>query len=63
MDKTLLTKWLTAGYIEEKTLHSTFDGLPQGGIISPAIFVLALSGLEETVKSASAKKDKVHVIS
>ena len=32
MDKILLTKWLRAGYIEEKTLHPTFDGVPQGGL-------------------------------
>jgi len=63
MDKTLLTKWLRAGYIEEKTLYSTFNGVPQGSVISPCILVLALSGLEETIKSVSTKKDKVHVIS
>ncbi len=64
MDKLLLTKWLRAGYIEEKTLHSTFDGVPQGSVISPCILVLALSGLEEAVKSAiSRRNDKVHVIS
>jgi len=32
MDKTLLTKWLRAGYIEEKTFHQTFDGVPQGSL-------------------------------
>jgi len=63
MDKSLLTKWLQAGYIEEKTLHQTFDGVPQGGLISPCILVLALSGLEEAVKSVTSRKDKVNVIS
>ncbi len=63
MDKTLLTKWLQAGYIEEKTLHPTFDGVPQGGIISPCILVLALSGLEETVKNVASQKDKVNIVS
>ncbi len=63
MDKTLLAKWLRAGYIEGKTLHPTFHGLPQGGVISPCILVLALSGLEETIKSATSKRDMVNVIS
>jgi len=63
MDKRLLTKWLTAGYIEERTLHPTFDGVPQGGIISPALLVIALSGLEELIKSVTLQKDKVHVVS
>ncbi len=64
MDKTLLAKWLRAGYMEEKTLHSTFDGVPQGSVISPCILVLALSGLEEAIKSVvSRRNDKVHMIS
>lgn len=62
-DKTLLTKWLAAGYIEEKTLHPTFDGVPQGGIISPALLVIALSGMEEAIKRVTSFKDKVHVVS
>ncbi|OFW85078.1 MAG: group II intron reverse transcriptase/maturase [Alphaproteobacteria bacterium RIFCSPHIGHO2_12_42_13] len=63
MDKTLLTKWLRAGYIEERTLHPTFNGVPQGGSISPCILVLAFSGLEETVKNVASIKDKVNVVS
>lgn len=63
MDRTLLTKWLRAGYIEKKTLRPTFHGVPQGGVISPCILVLALSGLEETVKSLTSPREKVNVIS
>lgn len=63
MDRNLLTKWLRAGYIEERTLHQTFNGVPQGGLISPCILVLALSGLEETIKSVASRNDKVNVIS
>ena len=63
MDKALLTKWLTAGYIEEKILHPTFNGVPQGGLISPCILVFALSGLEGAVKNVTTRKDKVNVIS
>lgn len=63
MDKILLSKWLTAGYIEERTFYPTSGGVPQGGIISPVLLVIALSGLEEAVKKATLIKDKVHVIS
>ena len=63
MDKVILSKWLTAGYMEKKALHPTYDGVPQGGVISPAILVLALKGLEETIRSVTSRKDKVNVIS
>lgn len=63
MDKALLSKWLTAGYIEEKTLHPTFEGTAQGSPISPTILVIALSGLEDAIKSATSRRDKVNVIS
>lgn len=44
-------------------LYIQFDGVPQGGSISSALLVLALRGLEETVKSVtSRRKDKVNVI-
>ncbi|MBL0942257.1 MAG: group II intron reverse transcriptase/maturase [Alphaproteobacteria bacterium] len=62
VDKILLSKWLTAGYIKEKTFYPTFNGVPQGGIISPALLVLALSGLEEALKKATSGKDKVNGI-
>ena len=61
-DKVILSKWLTAGYMEEKALHPTFNGVPQGGVISCAILVLALKGFEETIKNVASQKDKVHVI-
>jgi len=32
MDKEMLRKWLTAGYIEKKTLCRTDSGAPQGGL-------------------------------
>jgi RNA-directed DNA polymerase len=63
MDKTILSKWLTAGYIEERTFYPTSGGVPQGGIISCALLIIALSGLEDVIKKATSIKDKVHVIS
>jgi RNA-directed DNA polymerase len=46
MDKSILRKWLEAGFVEGKTLFSTEAGTPQGGIISPVLANMALDGLE-----------------
>ena len=32
MDKEILSKWLTAGYIDEGVLYQTEFGTPQGGL-------------------------------
>jgi RNA-directed DNA polymerase len=61
MDKKILEKWLNAGYIENKTLHVTEEGTPQGGIISPCLLVNVLAGLETTVKAVVRQQDKVNV--
>ncbi|OHC40119.1 MAG: hypothetical protein A3J25_19295 [Pseudomonadales bacterium RIFCSPLOWO2_02_FULL_63_210] len=34
MDKTILRRWLQAGFIDEGTLFATQAGTPQGGIIT-----------------------------
>ena len=45
-DKTILKKWLKAGYMEKGVLNPTDEGTPQGGIISPVLANMALDGLE-----------------
>jgi RNA-directed DNA polymerase len=45
-DKTILQKWLKAGYIENRILFPTEAGTPQGGIISPTLANMTLDGLE-----------------
>jgi RNA-directed DNA polymerase len=50
MDKVILKKWLTSGYMEKYVLHETTDGTPQGGIISPALSNCALDGLERLLQ-------------
>ena len=50
MDKVILEKWLTAGYMDKRVLHETTDGTPQGGIISPTLANCALDGLERLLK-------------
>lgn len=50
MDKTILRKFLKAGVMEEDVVYSSSIGAPQGGIISPTLLVMALSGLEFLLK-------------
>jgi RNA-directed DNA polymerase len=62
MDKVMLKKWLEAGYAENDEIFPTKDGTPQGGIISPALLVVTLRGLEDAVMQqiSNNRKDKVH---
>ncbi|NQY65261.1 MAG: group II intron reverse transcriptase/maturase [Alteromonadaceae bacterium] len=62
MDKIILEKWLKAGYIEKAVFNPTDEGTPQGGIISPTLLVLTLTGLEQAVKAAVDPGDKVNII-
>jgi len=62
MDKTILRKWLAAGYMEEGVVYPTEAGTPQGGIASPALANMALDGLEEIARRAAPSNQKVHVV-
>ncbi len=66
IEKEILRKWLKAGYMEKNVLHSTEEGTPQGGIISPAIANMALDGLgqhllERFPRSARGNSPKVNL--
>jgi RNA-directed DNA polymerase len=62
MDKEILSKWLSAGYIDDGALHQTELGTPQGGLASPTLLVLTLSGLEQAVLTAvNRRTDKVNI--
>ena len=63
MDRTVLNKWLSAGFIEDHLYHQTLEGTPQGGIISPTLMNLTLRGLERTVFKAAFWRDKVNMVS
>lgn len=52
IDKAILKRWLKAGYIEDQQLWATEAGVPQGGIISPAIANWALDGLQRQLLDA-----------
>ncbi|BBB57782.1 group II intron reverse transcriptase/maturase (plasmid) [Candidatus Megaera polyxenophila] len=45
MDKTILRKWLKAGYMEAGNIYPSKSGTPQGGIASPLFANMALDGL------------------
>jgi len=62
MDKTILKKWLAAGYMEEGVVHPTEAGTPQGGIASPVLANMALDGLEEIARRAISANQKVQVV-
>ncbi|MBJ7610548.1 MAG: group II intron reverse transcriptase/maturase [Candidatus Dormibacteraeota bacterium] len=44
-ERSVLHKWLKAGYMDRSMLHPTDEGTPQGGIVSPVLANLALDGL------------------
>ncbi len=65
MDKQILGKFLKAGFMENSQFHPTIAGTPQGGVCSPALAVMALSGLEGLIRSKTEKqrdKEKINMI-
>jgi RNA-directed DNA polymerase len=51
IDKSILRKFLKAGFMENGILTSTTErGTPQGAVISPALTVMTLSGLENYIR-------------
>lgn len=65
MDKIILKKFLKSGYMEKNQLYPTISGTPQGGVASPALALMALSGLEASVRSTKdhqQKQEKINMI-
>ena len=58
MDKTILRKWLKAGFMQQDVLYPTEEGTPQGGIISPVLANLALDGLEAAAAGSLSQAAK-----
>jgi len=65
MDKTILRKFLKCGFMEKNQLHPTIAGTPQGGVCSPALAVMALSGLEGSIRCTTQSqhhREKIHMV-
>src|SRR3989441_7366547 len=68
MDKTILSKWLKAGFIEKRVLKPTEEGTPQGAICSPVLANLTLDGLEAKLRekypkaSNASRKAKANLV-
>ncbi len=43
----LVERFLDAGYVDNDVFHNTTQGTPQGGLLSPLLANIALTGLEE----------------
>ena len=66
LDKAILRQWLQAGFMEKPLLSPTETGVPQGGVSSPVLMNLALTGLERHSKGAlptfqGTHRTQVHV--
>lgn len=61
MDKIILRKFLKAGFMEKGVIYPITQGAAQGGVISPTISLIALSGLERILKDIF-KTEKVNVV-
>jgi RNA-directed DNA polymerase len=67
-EKSMLGKWLKAGYMEKSVWHASENGTPQGGILSPVLANMTLDGLETLLRekypptSRGGRKSKVHMV-
>jgi len=62
MNKTILKKFLKAGYMEKGVIYPTTEGTGQGGPISPTLALMTLSGLEGKLNRLFRKGSKVQVV-
>lgn len=65
MDKIILRKFLKSGFMYNNRFYPTTAGTPQGGVISPALAVMALSGLEGLIRSTNKSqhhREKIHMV-
>lgn len=55
MERSVLRKWLKAGFMDESVFYPTEDGTPQGGVASPVLANLALDGLQQALRDRFPK--------
>src|SRR5258706_7492726 len=58
VDKSMLRKWLKAGYLENYQFYATEEGTPQGRLISPVAANMTLDGLERLLASRFSKTSR-----
>jgi len=58
--KRIFKKWLRSGYIEfgSENIHQVYEGIPQGGIISPLLMNMTLNGIEKLIEEAKLEYKK-----
>lgn len=54
----LIRKFLNAGYVEDWVFHKSYNGTPQGGIISPILANIYLDKFDKYMKEYTTKFDK-----
>jgi len=54
----VVEKFLKAGYVDNNIFHSTEEGTPQGGIISPLLANIALNGMEKILNITYKKSTR-----
>lgn len=45
----LVKRFLKAGYVDNGAFHNTYEGTPQGGLLSPLLANIALHGMEKAL--------------
>jgi RNA-directed DNA polymerase len=60
--KYIFKNWLSSGFIEfgKNVIEATYEGVPQGGIISPILMNFTLNGMEKIIEDAKIEyKNKI----
>lgn len=56
-DKTLMRRILKCGYVYQERKYPLYEGMPQGGVLSPTITTFVLSGFEAVLAAEFAEFD------
>ena len=67
MERSILHKWLKAGFMDESVFYPTESGTPQGGVVSPVLANMALDGLQRALRERfprwhDERNRKVHMV-